>query len=108
MKKLKEQLQETVLEVATAIPPLDAVGQWFKTRGKVTLAARNHPRGFWEALGPREMVLPAQKAGPGPSVKCFDGENKVETPLSNPRVFSFSRGKRTVRRKGPQFDESVT
>lgn len=83
MKKLKEQLQETVLVVATAIPPLDAGGghgeacvrQWFKTGGKVALAARSHLGGFWEALGPHEMVvviLPAQKAGPGPSVKCFD------------------------------------
>lgn len=82
VKKLKEQLQETVLVVAAAIPPLDAgrscreehVRQWFKTRGKVALAFRDYRGGFWEALGPHKMVvmvLPAQKAGLGPSVKHF-------------------------------------
>lgn len=63
MKKLKEQLQETVLVVATAIPPLDAVGDWGgSTSGgglkqEVAPAARNHLSGFWEALGPHRMVV---------------------------------------------------
>jgi len=83
VKKLKEQLQKAVRVVATAIPPLDAGGGRgevrirlrFKMGGKVVPAARNCLGGFLEALGPHEMVvtvLPAQRGGPGPSVKCFD------------------------------------
>lgn len=82
MKKLRDHLQETVL-VATAVPRLDTAGghgevhlrQWFKTRGKVALAARNHLGCFWKALEAHEMVvmvLPSLKAEPGTSVKCFD------------------------------------
>lgn len=78
VKKLKEQLQETVLVVAM-FPPLHAGGgpgalcsrQEFNSGGKVVLAARNHLGGFWETLRPHEMVIKVPQAGPGPSVKCF-------------------------------------
>jgi len=72
--------------------------------------ARNHLAGIGQCLGLWWVVvtvLPAHKGRCGPSALSYS-ENKVGTQLSNSPLFSFSRGKRTVQRKGLQFDESVT
>lgn len=86
----------------------------------------------WDAVGillpetiwpGRLWAMPEAVVGGGQRSPCPQGEiwpiwemlcclsyseNKVGTWLSNSPLFSFSRGKRTVRRKGLQFDESVT